>query len=246
MLCSNCGAAVADVTQPCPKCGYASGGTPPVEQGAAAAAGTATASAEPGTGRAETDLKAVLSLFLGVLSFVLSVFTGIPAIILGHISRASIRKSSGRLKGEGMALGGLIMGYISVFLVPVVTMLVYVAVPNMFRSAIVTNEASAISTLKTIHIAAASYKLEHEEYPANLQELGESSLVALDNKLVTQGVKDGYQFTYSGSSAQKGYVIHADPVFVHTGQRHFYSDASGIIRYEKDAPAGPKSASLEP
>lgn len=196
--------------------------------------------------RSETDIKAVLSLFLGILSFVLSVFTGIPAVILGHISRASIRKSAGRLKGEGMALGGLIMGYVSLFLVPVLLVIFYVAVPNMFRARIVANESSAISTLRTIHIAAESYRVEHQEYPANLQELGESSLVALDDSLIKLGTKDGYQFTYSAGSSQKGYVLHADPVFIHTGQRHFYSDRSGIIRYETDAPAGPASTGLEP
>jgi competence protein ComGC len=241
MPCSNCGAAVADVTQPCPKCGS----VPAAQQGPAAA-GAALAPTASDAARSETDIKAVLSLFLGVLSFVLSVFTGIPAVILGHISRASIRKSGGRLKGEGIALGGLIMGYISVFLVPVVLMILYVAVPNVFRARIVTNESSAISTLKTINVAAESYRLEHQEYPANLQELGESSLVALDDNLIKLGVKDGYQFTYSGHSSQKGYMIHADPVFIHTGQRHFYTDRSGIIRYETDASAGPGSASLEP
>jgi len=240
MPCSNCGAAVADVTQPCPKCGSVS-----VSQQGPAVARAALAPAEPDAGGSETDIKAVLSLLLGVLSFVLSVFTGIPAVVLGHISRASIRKSAGRLKGEGMALGGLIMGYISLFLVPVLLMILYVVVPNVFRAKIVTNESSAISTLKTLNDAAENYRYQHQEYPANLKELGDSSLVALDTNLITLGVKDGYQFTYSGSP-KKGYVIHADPVFIHTGQRHFYSDRSGIIRYETDAPAGPASASLEP
>jgi len=64
---------------------------------------------------ARTDGKAVASLILGILSVtVLSILAGIPAIILGHMSRASIRKSMGELKGSGMALAGLITGYISV------------------------------------------------------------------------------------------------------------------------------------
>jgi hypothetical protein len=198
----------------------------------------------PAPGKSETDLKAVLSLVLGMLSFVLSIFSGIPAVILGHMSRASIRKSSGRLKGEGMALGGLIMGYISVFLVPVVWMVVGLVIPNTFRASIVSNEASALKTLSTINAAAASYKFQNDEYPPTLQELSNSGMIALDGELASLGRKNGYQFRYDRSPGQKGYVIHADPLFLHTGERHFYSDASGVIRYEKDHAANPESEPL--
>jgi len=208
-------------------------------------ASTAPAAAQaPAPVKSETDLKAALSLVLGMLSFVLSVFAGIPAVILGHISRASIRKSGGRLKGEGMALGGLIMGYISVFLVPLLLIIFGIAIPNVFRASIVSNEASALKTLGTISVAAASYHVEHDEFPPNLQELSNSGLVPLDSELASLGRKDGYQFSYVRSPGQKGYVIHADPLFLHTGQRHFYSDASGVIRYEKDHPADVKSEAL--
>jgi competence protein ComGC len=172
------------------------------------------------------------------------VFSGIPAVILGHLSRAAIRKSGGQLKGEGMALGGLIMGYISVFLVPVLLMIMGVAIPNYFRASIVSNEASALKTVKIINDTAENYKYEHKEYPPSLQELSSSSLVALDAELSTLGRKDGYQFTYDRNPGQRGYVLHADPLFLNTGQRHFYSDASGVIRYEKDRAATPASQPL--
>ena len=189
-----------------------------------------------------------MSMVLGVLSIsiLLSIFAGIPAVILGHLSWASIRRSKGRLKGEGMAMAGLIMGYLSLFLLVVFAMIGYIAVPNIFRSKIATNEAAVVETLKTIHGAAASYQLEHDAYPGSLQELSSEGLVALDNQLTSTGVQSGYQFAYKPSSSQKGYVIHADPVFIHTGQRHFYMDASGVIRYETARPAGPNSQSVSP
>jgi hypothetical protein len=47
----------------------------------------------------------------GVLSlFVCGFFTGIPAIILGISGRREIRRSEGRLSGDGLALGGIITG----------------------------------------------------------------------------------------------------------------------------------------
>jgi hypothetical protein len=242
MFCSTCGAAISDPASFCPKCGAPLPTGTQIKQPSATPA--AAAAPAPAPGKSETDLKAVLSLVLGLLSFVMSVFSGIPALILGHMSRASIRKSGGRLKGEGMALGGLIMGYISVFLVPVLLVIVGVAIPNYFRASIVSNEDSALKTLKTIKSAADSYKYNNDEYPPSLKELSDSGVKPLDSELASLGRKDGYQFSYVRSPGQKGYVIHADPLFLNTGERHFYSDASGVIRYEKDHPANPGSEPL--
>jgi len=185
-------------------------------------------------------------MVLGVLSILLSVFAGIPAVIFGHLSRASIRRSMGQLKGDGMAMAGLITGYISLFLLPFVAGIVFVAVPNVFRTKIVANESSVISTLKTIHVSAASYQVEHDEYPASLQELGQESLVPLDSQLAATGVQSGYQFAYRPTASKKGYVIHANPVFIHTGQRHFFMDETGVIRFENDRTAGPASKEAGP
>jgi hypothetical protein len=52
----------------------------------------------------------VASLLLGLVSL-FPVF-GILAIVFGHIARSQIRKSAGRQKGAGMALAGLILGYL--------------------------------------------------------------------------------------------------------------------------------------
>jgi len=57
---------------------------------------------------------AIAALVLGILSVLSCGFMGIfplAAIICGHISLSTIAKSQGTLKGKGMALAGLIMGY---------------------------------------------------------------------------------------------------------------------------------------
>jgi hypothetical protein len=36
------------------------------------------------------------------------------AVVFGHLARSQIRKSAGRQKGAGLALAGLILGYLGV------------------------------------------------------------------------------------------------------------------------------------
>ena len=61
---------------------------------------------------------AIVSFVLGLCSFLLclSVLTGIPAIILGHIARHRARRSPERYAGRGFASVGLTLGYLSIFI----------------------------------------------------------------------------------------------------------------------------------
>ncbi|MCU1427987.1 MAG: putative transrane protein [Actinomycetia bacterium] len=68
-----------------------------------------------------TEPLAIVSLVAGILQFVLPFFAAILAIVTGHVARRNIRRSEGRLQGGGLALAGLILGYIgAVFTVLVV------------------------------------------------------------------------------------------------------------------------------
>jgi hypothetical protein len=62
-------------------------------------------------GPQETDPTAVASLICGIVT-VFMPLAAIPAVICGHLSRSKIKKSGGRITGGGMALAGLIIGYI--------------------------------------------------------------------------------------------------------------------------------------
>lgn len=58
---------------------------------------------------------AIASLVLGILAMCCcGIFTGIPAVVCGHIARNQIADSNGAQTGGGMALAGLILGYISI------------------------------------------------------------------------------------------------------------------------------------
>jgi type II secretory pathway pseudopilin PulG len=115
----------------------------------------------PGQGQpyaqpAQTDTKATVSLVLGIISILcFGVLTGIPAIILGHISRGNISRSMGRLSGGGMALTGLILGYCS--LVFSTFFIAAIMIPNLLRARNAANESAAASTVRTLNTSQVTY-----------------------------------------------------------------------------------------
>jgi len=58
---------------------------------------------------------AIVSLVLAILSFFCGAFlTAIPAIVCGHVAWSAIKKSGGALHGKGIAIAGLILGYVAI------------------------------------------------------------------------------------------------------------------------------------
>jgi type II secretory pathway pseudopilin PulG len=188
---------------------------------------------------AKTDGKAVASLVLGVFSVtVFSVLAGIPAVILGHVSRSNIKKSMGRLRGEGLALAGLIMGYISFAAIPFFLIVAAIAIPNLLRARTAANEASAVGGIRTINTALVTYAAEHPKagFPQTLQELTpENSSSALLGDSFAAPARHGYRFAYrvssSGGMSTNHYFVTATPVAESTGHRTFCADETGVIRF---------------
>src|SRR5436189_3494886 len=56
---------------------------------------------------------AVCSLVFGIVSFLCGIFSGIPAIICGHMA-LSRKNRAGISSGRGLAIAGLVMGYLGV------------------------------------------------------------------------------------------------------------------------------------
>lgn len=62
----------------------------------------------------QTSSLAIASLVSGILGWTLVPFIGtLVAIITGHMARAEIRRSGGQLDGDGLAIAGLVLGWIS-------------------------------------------------------------------------------------------------------------------------------------
>ena len=112
---------------------------------------------------------AVWSLVLGILSpLCCGFFTGIPAIICGHIAYSR----SGRLlnrAGRGLALAGLILGYISFVMIPIQAALVLPAVSKARSRAV---ETVCMANELQIQTAKKMYSQKHNgETPASLDDL---------------------------------------------------------------------------
>jgi Domain of unknown function (DUF4190) len=64
-----------------------------------------------------TNTLAVISLIAGIVSWLLLPFVGgLAAIICGHMARGEIRRSNGTMEGDGLAVAGLVLGWINVVL----------------------------------------------------------------------------------------------------------------------------------
>lgn len=59
-----------------------------------------------------TSMLAIWSLVLGILSFCGGCITGVPAIILGILALTKINKPPAALKGQGLAIAGLVTGVV--------------------------------------------------------------------------------------------------------------------------------------
>lgn len=71
--------------------------------------------AQAGMVAQQTNNKAIISLILGICSFVIggNLLTGIPAIIIGHMAMREIAATNDTQQGKPLALVGLILGYVA-------------------------------------------------------------------------------------------------------------------------------------
>jgi type II secretory pathway pseudopilin PulG len=183
---------------------------------------------------AQTDGKAIGSLVCGILSVtILSCLAGIPAIILGHMSRSAIRKSLGQLKGEGMALAGLILGYVSLAIIPVILIIATISIPSLLRSRQAANESAAVANLRTINTAEVTYLSVKGGTYGDLDALIESGL--LDTRF--NGGVSGYDFHIVTEGGD--YTATATPASSNTGRFGYYTTPDGVVRYSTEANLAP-------
>ncbi|MGA3212108.1 MAG: prepilin-type N-terminal cleavage/methylation domain-containing protein [Terriglobales bacterium] len=133
--------------------------------------------------------------------------------------------------------------------VAIILIIAAIAIPNLLRSRIAANEASAVGACRTYNTAMITYSSTYPSigFASAFSNLGPPSGSAtptstsaglVDNVLGGSGnpVKAGYVFTLT--SATNTYSISAAPQVVgSTGIRYFYTDQSGVIRYNTTASA---------
>ena len=120
-------------------------------------------------------------------------------------------------------------------------LLFVIATPNLMRSRMASNEASAVASLRTLNTAAALYLNSYGHYPFSLRNFGPSATgepnengAGLVDPVLANGRKSGYLFLYDAvpvpGSPKGGYIINADPIEPGTsGYRHFSTDQTAAI-----------------
>ena len=163
----------------------------------------------------------------------------ILAIIFGHLSVSEIRKSAGRLKGEGMAIAGLVLGYVGLAAIPVILIIAAIAIPNLLRARVAANESSAAAGVRALIAAEMGYSSSHPGvgYTSSLSDLADAGLI--DSRLAT-GQKNGYALELMGcragsdAAAKTEYRVVAYPVVrQQTGARAFCSDESALVKFDR-------------
>jgi type IV pilus assembly protein PilA len=191
---------------------------------------------------AETSRKAIASLVCGLFLFAFPM--SILAIIFGHLSLSEIRKSAGRLQGQGMAIAGLVLGYLGVAAIPIILIIAAIAIPNLLRARMAANESSALASVRILVVAETGYSSSHADtgYTCTFSDLAGAGLI--DARLAS-GEKNGYVFELSdcrpsaGGGANVKFRVAAYPMARNTtGTRAFCSDESGVLKTdERGSPA---------
>lgn len=221
----------------CPACGNAVGADETFCRVCGRQLKVATVTAAPGVSPAagETSGKAIASLVFGLFLFFFPF--SIVAIIFGHLSLSDIKKSAGRLTGQGLAIAGLVLGYAGVAFIPIVLIIAAIAIPNLLRARIAANESSAMAGTRTIMAAEMSYASGHpdEGFTCSLSNLAKADLI---QGALAQGQKNGYAFELSGCNQESNgrsehYQVLAYPVRKNqTGIRAFCADDSGVLKMD--------------
>lgn len=120
---------------------------------------------------ATTSGFAIASLILGLLFFVPLGF--LLAIIFGFIALSRIKDSNGALKGKGLAITGLVLGFSWILLIPIMGLLAAMAIPAFQKVRETSLEKMMHNNARQISSAAEQYRLETGAQIVEFEDLDE-------------------------------------------------------------------------
>lgn len=126
--------------------------------------------------------------------------------------------------------------------VAVIGIIAAIAVPNLVQSKKAANEASAIASVRNLVTAEITYASTVGS--GQFGDLGQLVAEKFIDDVLGGGNKDGYNFTVTGGGSTSAFTVNADPIDANSGTRHFFSDETGVIRYEVGGAASAGSTAL--
>jgi prepilin-type N-terminal cleavage/methylation domain-containing protein len=130
--------------------------------------------------------------------------------------------------------------------VAIILIIAAIAIPNLLRSRIAANEASAVGSVRTITTAQVTYSTTYGTGYTTLAQLGgaagctaAAATACLLDPILTLGTKSGYVMATAPNTPaagtttnpSNGFETNGTPLSTSTGTRAFCSDQSGVIRY---------------
>ena len=136
--------------------------------------------------------------------------------------------------------------------VAIILIIAAIAIPNLLRSRIAANQASAVGSLRTLNTAEITYSSTYNTgftttmtylAPDPTGNTPNATAAGLIDSVLASGAKSGYNFAYSmGATDSTGrvntYAFTAVPVSNNTGTNYYYTDQSGVIRQNSTTTAG--------
>jgi len=148
MYCPKCGKENPDNVQLCSSCSWV-------------LTSTSTVAVRPD---AKTSGLAIASFVLGILSFCTFFITAIPAIILGIVGLVKIGKSGGRLKGNGLAIAGIVVPAVSLFFV--LPIMLGILIPALARTRQIAFRMTCSTNMSGLGKAMLIYANDYDDmYP---------------------------------------------------------------------------------
>ncbi|MGA3166594.1 MAG: prepilin-type N-terminal cleavage/methylation domain-containing protein [Terriglobia bacterium] len=128
--------------------------------------------------------------------------------------------------------------------VAIILIIAAIAIPNLLRSRIAANQASAVGSLRTLNTAEITYSSTFNVGFSSLMTYlappvagsnPTSTAAGLIDSVLAGGSKSGYAFAYSaGPPDSTGrtdyYSFTATPISDSTGTNYYFTDQSGVIR----------------
>jgi type IV pilus assembly protein PilA len=129
--------------------------------------------------------------------------------------------------------------------VAIILIIAAIAIPDLLKSKMAANQASAVGSLRVINSSEVMYSSTYGKgYSATLNNLEAPPVgtppsftaAALIDNVLGSGVKSGYTFIYSPNSPDslgdfQGYTINANPLSPGTsGETFYFTDQSYVIR----------------
>lgn len=139
--------------------------------------------------------------------------------------------------------------------VAIILIIAAIAIPNLLKARIAANQASAVGSLRTIVTSEVSYQSSYGVFSPTLVALGPSGVnpcvssaatSCLIDSVLAAGTKSGYNFGYAIGAAGASFTANGDPVTNGTtGDMHYFTDNSGVIRFDPAAAATAASNPLQ-